>query len=466
MLRAPRHVWMSASVGVLLVLGGASSGQVEKKAGGIQVDGLKNLRHADANVRYRTAALIAKQGPQAKYAIEELRTALDDADPLVRVMVAEAIWKVERPGASVILPTLQRALKDKNAEVRVAACNVIGLMGAKAKAAVPALIEGLKDKDQLVAINAVAALGDIGPSARDAAPSLLQLSGYGDFIVLEPFVGAALADMGEAVVPELIAALKEGSLERRRVAAYALGSMGVQAQGAVKGLTAVLADKAWILRSLAARALGNVGKGAKTALARLREATDDKIALVRIPAALAVWQVSGETAYVPVLTRSLGDEAIPVRQAACSALATIGADAKDAAGALTRSLADKEPLVRQGAAEALGSIGPAANQAAGTLRVLLKDMDKTVGLATAFALWRITGEAKEPLETLRGFLAEEAALQTRAIEKLGALGPAARDALPDLVIMYREEEGESLRRVLADAIKKIDPMIAGKLGIR
>src|SRR5712671_3903044 len=164
MLRArsglARPLWMSASAGILLVLAGASSGQGDKKAGGIPVDGLKNLRHADANVRYRTAALIAKQGPQAKYAIEELRAALDDADPLVRVMVAEAIWKVERPGAGVILPTLQRALKDRNAEVRVAACNVIGLMGAKAKAAVPVLVEALKDKDQLVAINAVAALGD------------------------------------------------------------------------------------------------------------------------------------------------------------------------------------------------------------------------------------------------------------------------------------------------------------------
>src|SRR6266700_199307 len=127
--RLARHVWMSASAAILLVLAGASAGQDEKKAGGIPVDGLKNLRHADANVRYRTAALIAKQGPQAKYAIEELRAALDDTDPLVRIMVAEAIWKVERPGAGVILPTLQRALKDKNAEVRVAACIVIGLMG-------------------------------------------------------------------------------------------------------------------------------------------------------------------------------------------------------------------------------------------------------------------------------------------------------------------------------------------------
>src|SRR5439155_813999 len=144
--------------------------------------------------------------------------ALADSDPQVRLMVAEAIWKVEKPTPGVIMPTLLRGLKDKDAEVRIAACRVIGLLGAKGKNAVPPLIDALKDKDQLVTMNAVVALGDIGPVARDAAPALLQLAGYADFIILEPFVGAALGDMGEAVLPELVAALKETSLERRRVA--------------------------------------------------------------------------------------------------------------------------------------------------------------------------------------------------------------------------------------------------------
>src|SRR4051794_37703415 len=112
--------WRAAAI-LLLVASWGVAAQEEKNPGGIQPDGLKNLRHPDANVRVQTAALIARQGPQAKYAIEELRAALEDSDPLVRVTVAEAIWKVQRPTASVILPTLQRAVKDKNANVRAAA---------------------------------------------------------------------------------------------------------------------------------------------------------------------------------------------------------------------------------------------------------------------------------------------------------------------------------------------------------
>ena len=74
----------------------------------------------------------------------DLREALQDEDPLVRVKVAEALWKVERPGPSVVMPTLQRGLKDKNPAVRVAACGVIGMLGAKGKAA---LLRELTDID-------------------------------------------------------------------------------------------------------------------------------------------------------------------------------------------------------------------------------------------------------------------------------------------------------------------------------
>src|ERR1043166_5224287 len=114
-----------ALVNLLFVLSMAVAAQsvpvvAQDKKDGVQPDGLKNLRHPDATVRYRTAALLAKQGPLAKFAIDELREALGDTDPFVRLKVAEAIWRVERPSPTVILPTLQRALKDKNPEVREA----------------------------------------------------------------------------------------------------------------------------------------------------------------------------------------------------------------------------------------------------------------------------------------------------------------------------------------------------------
>ena len=57
-------------------------------------------------------------------------------------------------------------------------------------------------------------------------------------------------------------------------------------------------------------------------------------------------------------------------------------------------------------------------------------------------------------------------MQIETVQKLGEIGPAAADLLPDLVMMYREEDGEALRQALGGAIKKIDAQLAGKLGIR
>src|SRR5437588_12072967 len=96
----------------VILAGTALAQDTKKQDSPVQPDGLKNLRHPDANVRYRTAALLAEQGPRARFAVGDLREALSDADPLVRVKVAEALWKVERPSPGVILPGLQRALKD------------------------------------------------------------------------------------------------------------------------------------------------------------------------------------------------------------------------------------------------------------------------------------------------------------------------------------------------------------------
>ncbi len=432
----------------------------------VQPDGLKNLRHPDANIRYRTAAVLAEQGPRAKFAIGELREALKDSDPLVRVKVAEALWQVERPSPSVILPGLLRALKEKDPAVRSAACGVIGMMGSKGRGAVRLLTQTLKDQDLTVVIGAVNALGDIGPAAASSAPALLQLAGFNDFAILEPLVGAALGAMGPDVVPDLAGALRNKVLTRRRVAVYALGSIGPDARSAVKALAARLTDDEPAMRFLAARALGNIGKDAQSALPRLRHATGDKDAATRIRAALAVWQISGATKHVPLIASALAEKAPAIRQRAAEALGTIGADAKDAAAALIKTLGDSEPAVRQTAIMALGRIGKAAPASAVALRPLLKDADKPMRVHAAFALWQITGDAKEALGVLRPLLGDASGAQAAAIAKIGAIGPPAREVLPDLVRMYREEDNPALRGTIAQAIKGIDPALAGKLGIR
>src|ERR1051325_446479 len=192
----------------------------KKKVGPTIPDGLKALQHPDAKVRYKAVMTLAQLGPTAKFAIPELRAALKDSNALVRVKVAEALWRIEQPAPSVVLPVLLDDMKSKDPGVRAAVPPVFALMGAKAKPALPALTNALKDKELDVKLAAVAALGDLGPVAKDSAGALLELAQDKDFFLLEPFVGAALGNLGDSVAPTLAQALTTKSPERRRVAAY------------------------------------------------------------------------------------------------------------------------------------------------------------------------------------------------------------------------------------------------------
>ena len=81
----------------------------------------------------KQAALLVQLGPVAKFAIPALREALQDKSPLVRVKVAEALWRIERPPAVVLLPALLDSLKEKDEAVRINALVVLGQMGRAAR---------------------------------------------------------------------------------------------------------------------------------------------------------------------------------------------------------------------------------------------------------------------------------------------------------------------------------------------
>ncbi len=448
---------------VVSVAHGLDSGDPKKPKGPPMVDGLKALKHADPKVRYRAAQTLGQLGPLAKFAVPELREALEDKHPLVRIKVAEALWKIEQTPSATLLPVLLAALKDKDAGVRAAAPPVIALMGTKAKNALPALTEALKDKELEVKLAAVAALGDLGPVAKDRAGALLDLASDKEFFLLEPFVGAALSNLGDGALLALTKALGDKLPERRRVSAYALGSMGPKASSAASALAKALQGDDPAVKTLAARALGKIGAEAKAALPQLDKALDDPVAAVRIESALAAWLISGEAKHVNVLVKALSDESVNVRDNACHALAVMKSAAKDAVGPVAKLLDDKDLRVR--AIMTLGAIGPASRTTLPTLKKLLQDKDGDTQLASAFAVWQISGEAKESMKVLEELLGTEKHY-TRTIHALGDMGPAAESLLPTLVALWREEDMPADRLALAGAIKKIDPKAALRLGIK
>jgi HEAT repeat protein len=433
----------------------------DKKTGQPMVDGLKALKHPDATVRYRAIQTLIGLGPVAKFAVPDLREMLEDKHPQVRVKACEALWKIDKTPTSTLLPVLLVAIKDKDPNTRALVPPVIALFGAKANTA--ALIETLSDKEINVKLSAIVALGDLGPVAKGAAGPLLDLTADKEFFLLEPFVGAALTNLGDGTIPILTKALAAPAGDRRRVAAYALGSMGPKAAAAATALAKALDHDDPATRQQAARALGKIGPEAKSAIPQLEKTLTDKIPAVRIEAALATWFVLKEPKHVGILINGLDDKSIAVRDNACQALAVMKAGAKDAVDIVSRLLDDKELRLR--AIITLGEIGPASKPTAAKLKKLLDDKDGDTQMWSAFALWQITGDAKTTLKVLNQTLGSEGQY-TQSIILLGEMGEAAQGMLPTLVALYRDEDIASDRRALANAIKKIDPAGAAKLGIK
>jgi HEAT repeat protein len=451
-----------------LVLGwaGAAQGQAGKKDPSVP-DGLKSLKNPDPEVRLKSACLLLELGPIAKFAIPALREALEDKDPRVRVKVAEALWRIERPEPRVLLLVLLDSLKEKDATVRINALVVLGRIGAGARTAVPDMIAALKDKEEDVRLEAVLALGQLGPAAKSAIPALLS-SVQGDKLgLLEPAVSVALGNIGTSAVTPLKKALTDKDVRLRRTGAFALGLIGPKARSAVGDLSAALEDPEPDVRALAAKALGRVGTAARSTLPKLEAALKDKEMRVRVSAALALWQAGVRADGLAVLQEALGDKRAHVREQACAALGELGAKAAPVARSLLPVLDDRDARVRCACAEALGKLPP--NKAArDKLTAALTDKHDLVRLNAAAALW---GQAAGPE---RGKLVELATsglesklppVRKRAAEVLGGFGPAAKEAVPDLVRTLRDPL-DAVREAAAAALRQIDPKAAAKAGVR
>jgi HEAT repeat protein len=105
--------------------------------------------------------------------------------------------------------------------------------------------------------------------------------------------------------------------------------------------------------------------------------------------------------------------------------------------ALCRALADGEGFVRRAAAVALGSIGPVAGAAVPALvRLLINDPDTDVTWAAAEAL-RAIGAAEAAVGAVPNLVGplrdKDGTARVAAARALGALGPVARLAVPELI---------------------------------
>lgn len=233
----------------------------------------------------------------------------------------------------------------------------------------------------------------------------------------------AMEKIGPDALPVLLQALASHCRRVRREAVWALGRLGPAAEPAVAPLISALQDRDPKVCQGAARALGLIGpKAAAAAPGLLALLADTNYLLCR----MAAWALG-----------QIGPAGVP---------------------ALIQALAAPDLFVRCEAAWGLAQLGSAASAAVGALVAVLRS-------EKAACLYKQTEaplEEEQPhlLETTPVFIAPRKgtseAFCLAAIKALGDIGPAAREAIPDLLHLAHTGNGTA-QIIAAQALKQIDP---------
>lgn len=234
--RAPEEAFAA-----LLRLAGDSAGEVRAAA----IEGLS--KHA----------LGAGEGETHRKSAAAARAALADADVVVRLQSAKALWKLERDPAA-ILPVLTKILATSESWQ---AAYALAQMGDAAAPAVPGLIESLRrervPRPYRTPPSSAFALGQIGAAAIPALGPLLAAAEARTRLNAVMAIGFMGKNAG-AAVPKLLPLLQDNDAEVRNVTALTLAAIGARRDQVLEGLTACLSAEDIYMRSAAAQILREI----------------------------------------------------------------------------------------------------------------------------------------------------------------------------------------------------------------
>ncbi len=437
-------------------------------------DPLESLRQTlaaapDKNARVLVIDDIATLGQKAKGALGDLIKATADEDPRTRWHAARAIGMIGEDALSA-MPVLLGLLADADPIVVTQSAAAIGLIreddgrkdipAADAQmyaSAVDPLIKSTTHPDPRVRRSAVRTLRRLAPSPEQLAPLLSRQLADVDPSVVMPALHT-LADMDDDAVPFLLEALKQP--KSRYWATIALAEIGPEAAPAVESLTQLAAEGEIEERIQALLALAAIGEKAATAAPVMVKALDSEDVALHFPATFALGRVRAADADAALEKAAAGDDPF-LAEVASWARARIHPDDKslvdDAVKRLRTGLHSDRPYERAAATSGLSDLSekleePVRRELAGEFADLLSDPVAEVGLGGGGALIRLGTTA---VDTLRERLSDPA-LRGRVLEILGAIGPAAKPAVDD-IIKSLEDADPAVRGDAAVAIASIGP---------
>ncbi len=421
------------------------------------------LRGPDPRIRLEAALALGEAGIDAEPAVKALAGALKDPFPQIRVAAANALAGLGAEAAPAV-PNLALLLRDPDPKVREAGSQALGEMG---DAAVPRLIEALKDRDANVKIAVIITIDGLGLGARPAIPALGEAIKDTNAVVRRLAL-IALSKMGEMAletVPLMVEALRDKDTNVKNAAAFALVSLG---RDALPEFRKLLKDTNANLRLMAVQALSRLSEDIdQTTATALVEALADDHARVR---QTATWtlatlgtkarELGGGPAVVKSLLKLLQDKDLHVRQTAVVALGQVGLDDKDDITGLAGALKDSSFLVRGMAVQALGQYTHDEAPMEWRMHIIghiaagLRDKDRRVQFIAARLLVQ---EGKLSLPALIKVVEKgQGSARLYAAAVLGEIGADAADAVPALQKMSRDATPEG-RQAAKIALSRIQP---------
>jgi len=202
------------------------------------------LQHPEARTQVAAARFLSGNVPFIEI-LPVLDTALKNPDAEIRVD-ASKVFDDAKELPQEALPVLVQSLKDPNAEVRKNAASALDVYESRGVAALPALIAALKDPDSDVRSEAVDAITSMGTWGKDALPQV------GDVIRkdADPAVRRNAVDAlewvdpeGRSSVPLLLEALKDKDPEVREKSLEVMASTRPFPVDAVAPAQATLASE-------------------------------------------------------------------------------------------------------------------------------------------------------------------------------------------------------------------------------
>jgi HEAT repeat protein len=453
--------------------------------------------------------------------------ALASEDGDLRRAAAGALASLGQGKPGTVAPALQRAVKDPELGVRVTAARALTGLGYRDAHLIPILIEGLGSHDLSLRNGAVEALSVLGPAARPAVPALVPILADPDEGPIRAAVARVVGAAGggvPAAESALIAALGADDSRIPEAAAGALAQLRTQDPKAVPPLLRLIAHPAD--RGVPHEAGEILQRAGTKALPALLDAARDpdpdlrRVALDHLPYTAP----EGREQALQVLNGALADPDTSVRLQAASILGFLAVGPRHVPGQAVKPdfgralrvvrevLKEKDPADRVRAVHVLGSLGGRnLGLMPEEVRALVLDAAKDRDAPVRAAALQVLADRRGPrvgpdlvpvfvpaardrdptvrsvalkglAELLRGGGSEElrpvllpvflAALKDReieiriaAIEYINLFGPAAREAVPDLIALLKgpnERQRELALRTLV-WVGKDDPDAAAAL---